>query len=105
MKRTADQIETRDEYNGNGYTPEVMEDFRNKKSCNFQNNKTLLDRAIGILALPYDLNFDMSRRLFKAIAKEYTTAIVTNYGSLLNDEDKNTLAECGKVVLHDFKLQ
>ena len=104
MKRTAQEIETSSEYTGDGYTPVIMEAFWEKKTCDFSFNKTMLDRAIGILALPYDLNFDISRNMFKIIAKDYAGAIVTNYGALLSEDDRATLTECAKALMKDFSL-
>ena len=70
----------------------------------FSFNKTLLDRAVGILALPYDLNFETSRSMFKIMAKDYAGAIVTNYGALLSEDDRATLTECAKALMKDFSL-
>ena len=104
IKRTAQEIETSSEYTGNGYTPEIMEAFWEKRTCDFSFNKTLLDRAVGILALPYDLNFETSRSMFKIMAKDYAGAIVTNYGALLSEDDRATLTECAKALMKDFSL-
>ena len=104
VKNKTKDIEPFSDYTGSGYTPEIMDAFWEKKTCDFSFNKTLLDRAIGILALPYDLNFDISRNMFKVIAKDYCNALLTNYGNLLNDDDKSTLNECAKALLKDFNL-
>ena len=105
MKKPANEIETSNDYTGDGYTPVIMEAFWEKKTCDFSFNKTLLDRAVGILALPYDLNFDISRNMFKIFAKDYCKAIATNYGSLLSKDDGATLEECSKALLKDFTLK
>ena len=102
IKRTS--VDNHDNLETSGYTQEILDDFKLKKSCNFKLNKTLLDRAIGLLALAYDLNFDMSKRLFKTIAKEYVYSVLSNYGALLNATDKKLLETCSEQLLNDFNV-
>ena len=98
-------VERAEEYEKTGLSSETMEEFRQHKTCNRKTVRTLLDRAIFLLALPYDLNFDGSKRLFGLIAKDYARSIVDIYSTMLTAEDKKVLDECASEMLSFFNVK
>jgi hypothetical protein len=77
-----------------GYSSKVIETLNNKTSVEHKYVKTILDRAIGHLAMAYDLNFDFSKNEF--IKNNYNLAIVLSYESILPKQELDMLKDIVK---------